>query len=85
MRDKSPVVLTVAGDWLPVGDESPKLGSPVGDGDGGRDWLTPWAGGGRGLHTPAGLKQTFLSVTPLICIAGQTLLGSTPPNSVRPG
>ena len=84
MRDKSPV-LTVGGDWLPVGDESPKLGSPVGDGDGGRDWLTPWAGGGRGLHTPAGLKQTFLSVTPLICIAGQTLLGSTPPNSVRPG
>ena len=56
MRDKSPV-LTVGGDWLPVGDESPKLGSPVGDGDGGGDWLTPWAGGGRRLHTPAGLKH----------------------------
>ena len=42
---------------LPVRHESPKLGGPVGDIDGGGGGLAPGAGGGGGLHTPAGLKH----------------------------
>ena len=45
------------GSWLPVRYESPKLGGPVGDIDGGGGGLTARAGGGGGLHTPAGLKD----------------------------